>query len=80
MLEKPWRVIVHLRTAAKIEFRVGNAGDAREYAKYVVTEGVFTTDKRGVMTFFPTWQIHKVKVVPPDVVLGKTEQDSPFDG
>lgn len=64
----------------KIEYRVGNLSDAREYARLIITEGPFVTDGRGVITYYPPAQVFKVKIVPPDVELVQTEseQDGSF--
>jgi len=68
-----WRVITHLMTSNKVENRVGNKRDACEYARQIQRFGVYYTDDRGIITYFPAWQVFKVKVVPPDVELQVTE-------
>ena len=73
-MSRPWRVIVHLSTFAKIENLVGDARMAREYATFAMANGCRHIDERGVETYWPTHMIHKIKVVPPGVELDTTTQ------
>ena len=79
-MNKRWRVIVHMFGGGKIEHKVGNLADAKEYAHLICTKGPFVNDSRGVITYYPPSQVFKVKVVPPGVTLISTEseQDGAF--
>ena len=72
--ERPWRVIVHLSTYAKVEYQIKDERMAREYAVFIMERGTRHVDDRGVETYWPLHMVQKVKVVPPDVVLDQTVQ------
>ena len=72
-----YRVIVHLSTFNKIEYLHTKLDMAREYVAFILERGCKVTDERGVETYFPVHMIHKIKIVPPDVELIKTETRFP---
>lgn len=75
MVKGKWRVIIHTNLFYKVTHVVGSREMALEYAERILTHGDYYTDERGVITFLPIAQIFKVKVIPPDVELDKTETE-----
>ena len=69
---RKWKIQIYLRTFNKLEFEVGYENEAHEYATYCLERGCRYIDERGVETYFPVHAIHKVKVIPPDVLTGTT--------
>lgn len=72
-----WQVVVYMKYGYTIWLVMGDNDGAEEmayeHASNIVAKGPFVKDDRGVTTYFPPSSVEKVKVVPPDVVLNKTE-------
>ena len=74
MENEKWVIQVYLKTYNKIEYKVGYESEAHEYATFCLERGCRVIDDRGVETYFPVHMIHKVKVIPPGVQTGITDQ------
>jgi len=57
-------VKVYLKSNAIVEFKGRDTRNAREIAKRIVTEGLWTeADENGTEEFYPVGQIYKVKII-----------------